>query len=130
MGNMHSKACLLLLLPMLLSSCGSGSKGREAIKREQFVAVYASLLEEDIRARTYVLDSVAAAGNNATVLADAGVTREDFQNTMKWYNADVERWQPFLDDVVRKLEARSLKQMDRRDPSPPATMQELHRPAI
>ena len=107
-----------ILLVLILPSCGTGAEGREAIKRDKFTEVYTTLLEEGIRDRKNGLDSIASSRNATEILTKAGVTREDFQNTVRWYNSDVQRWRLFLDEVVKRLEERANKEGNTPDPPP------------
>jgi len=107
-----------IMIVLVLPSCGTGGEGREAIKADKFAEVYTTLLEEGIRDRKNGLDSIASSKNATKILEGTGVTQEDFQNTLRWYNSDVRRWRPFLDDVVKRLEERANKEGNTPDPSP------------
>jgi len=98
-----------LILPLfLLFSCHNGDSSRERLPREKFVSVYCDLLQEVQRSRNAGSDPATAEKNAADVLGRAGVLREDFEETTRWYNADAQRWKAFHEDVTRELERREV----------------------
>jgi hypothetical protein len=104
---------LFVIMPLFfLFSCHTGDSAREALPREKFVSVYCDLLQEVQRSRNVGTDPSTAGKNVAEVLNRAGVTKEDFEETARWYNIDTQRWKTFFEDVTRELERREV-------PTPP-----------
>ena len=98
------KHILLLLFTITMTSCEVQRETTHVIEPKKFAAIYAELLEAAVRTRQSGTDSVSAAKNTEAVLARSETTREEFQVTVHWYNADVRRWKPFFEEVVKKLE--------------------------
>ena len=86
----------------------TGDSTREVLPREKFVSVYCDLLQEVQRSRNVGTDPATAGNNVAEVLNRAGVSREEFEETTRWYNVDVQRWKTFYEDVTRELERREV----------------------
>ena len=104
---------LFVIIPLFfLYSCHTGNSAREVLPREKFVSVYCDLLQEVQRSRNVGTDPSTAEKNVAEVLSRAGVTKEDFEETTRWYNIDIQRWKTFYEDVTRELERREV-------PTPP-----------
>jgi hypothetical protein len=100
---------LSVIIPLLfLFSCHKGDSARETLPREKFVSVYCDLLQEVQRSKNVGADPSTAEKNVAEVLHRAGVSKEDFEETARWYNADIERWKTFYEDVTRELERREV----------------------
>lgn len=97
MTNISWSGIFLAFLSLLVGGC-RGEDGR--IEDDTFVEVYAALL-----------NTASAGGPDslATVRADStleyfGVTRSEFDATMKKYQNNPVRWMDFFDAVRRKLE--------------------------
>jgi hypothetical protein len=104
---------LFALIPLFfLFSCHTGNSAREVLPREKFVSIYCDLLLEVQRSRNVGTDPSTAEKNVTEVLNRAGVTKEDFEETARWYNSDIQRWKTFSEDVTRELERREV-------PTPP-----------
>ena len=91
----------LLLFP--LSSCQQKPPAH-VIPEPKFVSVYARLTTASVTARPLPADSLGPARIVDSILTLEGVTREQFEATVRWYNQDVTRWKPFFDEVVAALE--------------------------
>jgi hypothetical protein len=98
-----------ILLAFLLISCKSEGPPAGALDEEQFVTAYCDLLEASLRSRNTHADSITAAGNASAALNNAGVSREAFDLTRRWYDQDVNRWKAFMDKVIAELERREMK---------------------
>jgi hypothetical protein len=98
----------VLSLIVLLASCrhGAGSPPDGVIGHDQFVKAYAALLENRGARPPMQKDTLAMSRGADSVLARFGATREQFQKTVAWYNADVQRWRGYMDEVTRILEER------------------------
>ena len=99
--------CVLIPL-FFFFSCHRGDSAREVLPREKFVSVYCDLLQEVQRSRNVGTDPATAEQNVAEVLNRAGVSKQDFEETTRWYNVDVQRWKTFYEDVTRELERREV----------------------
>jgi hypothetical protein len=84
-------------------------------------ALYADMLDAAVEARRAHLDSTAAGARTDSVLAAYGTSRQEFLSTLEWYNADVGRWKPFWEEVVRVLDERSRANSSQRQGSPDRT---------
>lgn len=95
--------CLTAVLLLAISSCRE-KQPANVLPEPKFVSVYARLTTATVTARPVPPDSLGSAQIVDSILALEGVTREQFEATVHWYNEDVERWKPFFDEVVRALE--------------------------
>lgn len=103
------KSFALLLMAFCLISCGAGSPPAGVLDQERFVQVYCDLLESSLRSRNSRAEPATAAANASTVLEKAGVTREAYEQTRRWYDQDMERWKTFMEAVTAECERRELK---------------------
>jgi hypothetical protein len=100
---------LFVIIPLFfIFSCHRGDSAREALPREKFVAIYCDLLQEVQRSRNAGTDPATAEKNVAELLNRAGIPREDFDQTTRWYNTDPQRWKTFYEEVTRELERREV----------------------
>lgn len=102
-------ACFSLILLLAQDSCSSRAPSN-VIPEPKFVSVYARLTTATVTARPAPPDSLSSAQLADSILALEGVTREQFDATVHWYNEDVTRWKPFFDKVVQALEDSVRKQ--------------------
>ncbi len=103
----------LVILPLIfLFSCHNSDSPREMLHRKMFVSVYCDLLQEVQRSRNAGTDPATAERNVAEVLKKAGISKEEYTETTRWYNADAQRWKSFFEEVTRELERREV-------PTPP-----------
>ena len=97
------KQISIFLLPAIFAACGPGTvEGRHA-DPDEFAPVYAEML---------ILAAGPGSGHSTrmtqdSILASAGMSREQFGATVKWYNQDLTRWGDLLQRVVRYLEEKS-----------------------
>ncbi|MCC6397178.1 MAG: DUF4296 domain-containing protein [Bacteroidetes bacterium] len=96
----------LLLAMLFLTSCDAGRRPAGVLDQERFVAVYCDLLQQTLRSRNTRADPSTAAANAQAVLDSAGVSRDSYQATYRWYNEDVTRWKAFWEEVTKELERR------------------------
>jgi hypothetical protein len=101
--------CLALGLSLSIVSCKEKPPAN-VIPEPQFVSVYARLTTASVTAHPVPPDSLGSARMVDSILALEGVTREQFNATVNWYNKDVTRWKPFFDEVVAALEDSVRKQ--------------------
>jgi len=102
---MKNLPALIALSTLLLLQSACQKKQQEAVIPEpKFVSVYAKLTTASVTAHPVFIDSLGPARMVDSILATEGVTRQQFNATVAWYNKDVQRWKPFLDEVVKALE--------------------------
>jgi hypothetical protein len=103
---MRVKSPAILFVLMLLVPIASCRQERDAniLPESKFVSVYGRLTTASVTARPPLPDSLARKEFVDSVLALEGVTRDQFETTIRWYNEDVQRWRSFFDEVVRALE--------------------------
>jgi len=113
--NMNAPLLVLGFCTILLLSQTSCQKKEptSALPESKFVSVYAKLTSASVTARPVPPDSLGSARMVDSILALEGVTREQFDATVRWYDEDVQRWRPFFDEVVRALEDSVRKQQPR-----------------
>jgi hypothetical protein len=96
----------LLFSLLFLISCDSGRRPSGVMDEERFVTVYCDLLQQSLRSRNTRADPSTAAANAQAILDSAGVSRDSYQATYRWYNEDVTRWKAFWEEVTKELERR------------------------
>ncbi len=82
------------------------------LDRHTFAEAYADVTASVWAAKRVTSDTTRLAGVADSVLTSRGITREQYQKTFEWYNADVERWRNFYDDVTKILEERSRREAE------------------
>jgi hypothetical protein len=118
--GISTKTAAPLILFCVFWACGPGGGNESHPPPEGFAPVYAEML---IWATD--TDSLGASGGSAraaqdSILASSGMTREDFNATVEWYNRDVTRWGNLLENVVRYLEEKSRPREENDTPQNPA----------
>ena len=103
MRTTFALVCYAMILVLTQDSCSSRAPSN-IIPEPKFVSVYARLTTATVTARPVPPDSLGSAHMVDSILALEGVTREQFNATVRWYNQDVTRWKPFFDEVVQALE--------------------------
>jgi hypothetical protein len=99
-----SLAFLIATVASCLLSCGRQEGVPSQMSEEKFLSVYCTLLKNAQNMKNWGQDPRTASKYADSVLAREGVTREDYDETVRWYNADVQRWKTFSEAVIRELE--------------------------
>lgn len=112
---MKSTATLLLL--SAVAACGPVAGDDAHPDPEQFAPVYAEML-------IHATDPESGRGASGaerqdSILASAGMTREQFNATVEWYNREPARWGDLLQNVVRYLQEKSDRPGERGPPEAP-----------
>jgi hypothetical protein len=93
-----------ILLPLaaclLAASCGR-HEGSRVLGESEFASVYTRLVRGGSSVREVGSDTALARGRAAEILRASGVSREEVEATVRWYNDDVTRWKGFYDEVMR-----------------------------
>lgn len=97
----HSFILHLSLLFFIFPGCSD----ERIIKEDKLVLMYTDLL---IIQDTVVLDDKGVDSLRQSVFKKYNVTEKDYQNTIDYYNEDLERWEEFFDEVTAHIEKRSL----------------------
>jgi hypothetical protein len=90
-----------------LAACGPLSGDSSYRGPEEFGPVYAEMLVRATDPDTITSPGASPQMGQDSILASAGMTREEFNATVEWYNRDVKRWGDLLQNVVRYLEEKS-----------------------
>ena len=93
-----------MFIPLFVTSCVLRDSAREAVPQQKFVDMYCALLQEAIQENKLNTDRTTTLRRSDAILAEAGITREQYLETLHWHNADVERWKAFMEAVVRRYE--------------------------
>jgi hypothetical protein len=94
---------LILLAALVLQLNCSATPGKR-ISMKQFVPLYAELIVVGQKSRDVGWDRIRSQQEADTLLAQAGVTREDFQATIEWLSADINRWKELSEGVSAHLD--------------------------
>lgn len=94
-------AFTLLAALFLQLNCTSPGK---RISMEKFVPLYAELIVVGQKSRDVGWDRIRSQQEADSLLAKAGVTREDFQATIEWLSADINRWKELSEGVSVNLD--------------------------
>ena len=88
----------MLLLP--------GCSDDKIIEQDKLVLVYTDLLiiQDTVSSKDKSLDSL-----RNSVFSGYNVTQEEYENTIKYYNEDIIRWEVFFDKVTSHLDSLSRK---------------------
>ena len=81
-----------LLMALAVFACSSSTSDSPPVPSETFARIYAELLVLSSADSAESLADAPAGAAADSVLARAGVTREAYQETVRWYNEDVTRW--------------------------------------
>jgi len=87
-------ASLILIISAGLLSC----KKQPAIDEKKFIKIYADMIFMQDTSTSSQLEI------KKEVLKRFNVTENDYDKTIKYYNDDPERWQPFFDSVITYIE--------------------------
>jgi hypothetical protein len=96
-------------MALVVLACSSSTSGSPPVPSETFARIYAELLVLSSADSAESLADAPAGAAADSVLAQAGVTREAYQETVRWYNEDVTRWKDLLARVVAHLEQRAQR---------------------
>lgn len=100
----------LLLAVLFLSSSGCSRQSDVPppgiLHPAPFARVYADLLGAGIPGEGAPSDSSARRSRIDSLLAAHDVSRAQFDSSVAWYNADVQRWREVMDSTTRLLESR------------------------
>lgn len=87
-------AFLILIVSVTIISC----KNQQAIEEKKFVKIYTDMIFMQDTSSSSQLEI------KKEVLKRFNVNEIDYDNTIKFYNDDPERWQPFFDSVITYIE--------------------------
>jgi uncharacterized protein YxeA len=87
-------ASLILIISAGLLSC----KKQPTIDEKNFIKIYADMIFMQDTSTSSQLEI------KKEVLKRFNVTENDYDKTIKYYNDDPERWQPFFDSVITYIE--------------------------
>lgn len=88
----------LIFLVIVISSWLQSCKKSSAIDEKRFIKIYADMI--------FMQDtsSLSQLSIKEKVLTKYKVSKNDFDNTIKFYNNAPEKWQPFFDSVIVYIE--------------------------
>ncbi|MGB5875124.1 MAG: hypothetical protein WBG01_01460 [Bacteroidota bacterium] len=96
-----------IIILCTLAACSPVTGDNSYRGPEEFGPVYAEMLVRATDPETITSPGASPQMAQDSILASAGMTREDFKATVEWYNRDVKRWGDLLQNVVRYLEEKS-----------------------
>lgn len=85
---------LILILSVAILSC----KNPQAIEEKKFVKIYTDMILMQDTSSSSQLEI------KNEVLKRFNISEKDYDITIKFYNDDPERWQPFFDSVITYIE--------------------------
>jgi hypothetical protein len=97
------KLFLSAILLVTLSSCRGSNRDASSGGEEKFARVYAMLVMVSSNPQ------MASSSPPERILADAGMTREEFRKTVAEYNRDPQRWAPFIEKVQKIIEEETAR---------------------
>lgn len=88
----------LLLLSIVISFSLQSCKESPPVDEKKFIRIYTDMI---------IMQDTSSSTQQEIkkeVLKRFNVTENDYDNTIKYYNNDPERWQPFFDSVITYIE--------------------------
>ncbi len=92
---------LSLATAALLAGSCSRSQEPRPLDQRRFAQLYVQLNRAGVSVRDMGSDTAAARRRADNVLRRAGVSRQEVEATVRWYNEDVTRWKGFFDAVMK-----------------------------
>ncbi len=89
----------LAVAALLAGSCNRGEP--RPLDQRQFAQLYVQLTRAGVSVRDLASDTLAARRRADEVLRRAGVSRQEVEATVRWYNEDVTRWKGLFDEVMK-----------------------------
>lgn len=94
-----------LILGLILLSSGCSPTPGKRISEGKFAQLYADLIVVGQKSYTQGWDRTRSQAEADSLLARAGVTRADYQATLEWLNADIERWKETSEAVTKIIDS-------------------------
>ncbi len=101
-------AFVVTLLLLITSSCSQKQQAENLIDKEKFEAMYVELLDSAAVAQPASSDSTLSP-TAKRILERHEVSIEQFKATVNYYNSDTKEWKEFYEDVVKRIDERSIK---------------------
>lgn len=98
-----TRAALVTLLMLVVGGCSEGDVPAGILDKETFAKVYAALVENERVSGPQTLYNIKRYDPDTT-LARLGVTREQIERTVEYYNQDLRRWHEFYIEAMRAIE--------------------------
>ena len=92
---------MLLTILMLMIRCQKTEERSVSENRERFIRVYVEL--QHLKKYYTATDSVLLDSSRA-IIDKHGFTREEYEQTLAYFNEKPERWEAFYNDVLQRLE--------------------------
>lgn len=86
-----------------LGGCASDQERDNVLGEDQFVDIYAALLSKTGQSAIGAADTSISASARE-IITEHGVTVDQFERTVSYYNQDLEMWKAFYAKVVAQLE--------------------------
>ncbi len=102
--------CALVLFVLILAGCGANDQSADVLDKDTFAKVYAALVENEKTLGPQTLYNIKRYDPDTT-LARLGVTREQIENTIAYYNQDLRRWHEFYKGAIREIEGDPMKSL-------------------
>ena len=101
-------AFVITLLLLITSSCSQKQQANNIIDKEKFEAMYVELLDSAQVIQSSPADSTLSL-IAARILKRHEASPEQFKATVQFYNSDTKRWKEFYENVVTRIDERSIK---------------------
>jgi protein-tyrosine-phosphatase len=94
---------LLAIFLLLLSGCSRSNR----IEEEKFIQVYTDLViaQDTSRASAIEMDSV-----REMIYSRYNITKDEYRETIDYYNAKPERWEAFFNEVILHIEKKQQEE--------------------
>ena len=101
-------AFVVTLILLITSSCSQKQQGKSVFEKEKFEAIYVELLDSSAVSQPASSDSTLSP-TAKRILERHEVSIEQFKATVNYYNSDTKEWKEFYEDVVKRIDERSIK---------------------
>ena len=100
----------IMFFVVILAGCGADDQSAGVLDKDTFAKVYAALVENEKTLGPQTLYNIKRYDPDTT-LARFGVTREQIENTIAYYDQDLRRWHEFYKVAIREIEGDPMKSL-------------------
>ena len=108
-----TRMVLVASVALVAAGCRENDRPEDILDNETFAKVYAAMVENERTLGPQTRYNIRRYDPDTT-LARMGVTREQIEKTIAYYNQDLRRWHEFYIKAMREIEGDPLKKESRK----------------